>query len=214
MSLICPKCGAYALDNTERSPNSTKCAACNSITPVNIFPLFVVTGASGSGKSTVVGELRCQLPEFIVFDSDLLWGRTGDHYHNNWLRIAYSIAQGGRYILICGTLMPWDLDACEDRGLVGTIHFLNLHCSDEIREQRLRARPAGRNSASEDFINEHRRFAHWLIVNASVKYDPPMVTVDTSSKSVREVAQEIAQWVLGRVGGKVRGEAVGDSSAA
>ena len=110
--------------------------------------------------------------------------------------------------------MPWDLDACEDRGLVGTIHFLNLHCSDEIREQRLRARPAERNSASEDFINEHKRFGQWLVDNASIRYDPPMITVDTSDKSVEEVGQEIKLWVLSRIEGKVRGEVVCDSSPA
>ncbi len=110
--------------------------------------------------------------------------------------------------------MPWDLDACEDRGLVGTIHFLNLHCNDEIREQCKRARPPDRNSSSEDFINEHRRFAQWLIDNASIRYDPPMVTVDTSSKGVEEVAEEIKRWVLGVGEGKVKREAIYDSSPA
>jgi adenylylsulfate kinase-like enzyme len=87
MPLVCPKCGAYALNNTERNPNATTCSACGQITPANIFPLYIVTGASGSGKSTVVAELRCQLPECVVFDADLLWGRTNE-YHNIWLRIA------------------------------------------------------------------------------------------------------------------------------
>ncbi len=59
MPLVCPKCGAYALNNTERSPNATTCSACGQSTSANIFPLFIVTGASGSGKSTVVSELRC-----------------------------------------------------------------------------------------------------------------------------------------------------------
>jgi adenylylsulfate kinase-like enzyme len=171
LPLICPKCGAYALNNTERKPNITKCSACGQSTPANIYPLFIVTGASGSGKSTVVAELRCQLPECVVFDSDLLWSRTNE-YHNTWLRIAYSVAQGGRYTVICGTLMPWDLYACEERSLVGTIHFLNLHCSNEVREKRLRSRPAWRQSSNDAYIEEHRRFAQWLLDNAASAYNP------------------------------------------
>src|SRR4051794_19524157 len=111
MPLVCPKCGAYALDNPEHSPNSTQCAECGQATPANILPLFIVTGASGSGKSAAAGELRGRLPECVVFDSDLLWGRTAEgQYHNDWIRIAYSIAQGGRHTIICGTLMPDDMD--------------------------------------------------------------------------------------------------------
>lgn len=205
MPLVCPKCGAYALNNIERSLNNTTCSACGQSTSANIFPLFIVTGASGSGKSTIVAELRCQLPECVIFDSDLLWGRTNE-YHNTWLLITYSIAQGGRHTIICGTLMPGDLDACEDRGLVGTIHFLNLHCSDEVREQRLRARPSWRQSSSDAFIEEHRRFAHWLLNNAAIVYDPAMSVVDTSNASVAEVAAAIAQWVLTVLDGKPRRE--------
>ncbi len=196
MPLVCPNCGANALTLAEGCPNSTCCTECGQTTPANILPLFVVTGASGSGKTTVIPELRCRLPECVVFDKDLLWGRAaGEHFTNNWLRIAYSIAQGGRHTIICGTIMPWDIDACPDLGLVGTVHFLNLHCRDEIREQRLRERPPWRQSSPE-FINEHKQFARWLVNNASLKYDPPMPTVDTSTTPVAEVASAIAQWVL------------------
>jgi hypothetical protein len=213
MPLVCPKCGAYTLNNTERNPNTTTCSACGQSAPANIFPLFIITGASGSGKSTVVAELRCQLQECVVFDSDLLWGRTNE-YHNTWLLIAYSIAQGGRHTVICGTLMPWDLDACEARGLIGTIHFLNLHCSDEVREQRLRARPSWRQSSHDAFIEEHRKFAHWLLDNATTVYDPPMPIIDTSNASVTEVAAAIAQWVLTVLQDKPKREpACGSSSA-
>jgi dephospho-CoA kinase len=36
------------------------------------LPLFVVTGASGTGKSTVTGPLRRQLPDCEIFDTDAL----------------------------------------------------------------------------------------------------------------------------------------------
>jgi hypothetical protein len=86
--------------------------------------------------------------------------------------------------------------ACEARDLIGTIHFLSLHCSDEVREQRLRTHPTWRQSSNDAVIEEHRQFARWLIDNAMTAYNPPMPTVDTSNSSTTEVAATIARWVL------------------
>ena len=196
MPLVCPHCGAYALSNLDRRPDATRCTACQAVTPANILPLFGVTGASGSGKTTIIPALRPLLPDCVVFDKDLLWGRPAtDQFTNNWLRIAYSVAQSGRYSVLCGTTMPWDVEACADRTLVGPVHYLNLHCTDTVRAARLRARPAWRGSGSDAFVAEHRAFARWLLDNAATAYDPPMVTVDTSGRPVAAVAAEVAAWV-------------------
>src|SRR5271167_4208618 len=93
--------------------------------------------------------------------------------------------------------MPWDLDACEARGLIGTIHFLNLHCIDEVREQRLRTRPSWRQSSHDAFIEEHRKFAHWLLDNATTAYDPPMPIIDTSNSSLTRVESRFIEHVRG-----------------
>src|SRR5207248_11520779 len=80
MPLICPHCGAYALNNTERNPSSTTCSQCGKTKPANILPLFVVTGASGAGKTSVIPALRQLLPECIIFDKDLLCGRCDEKH--------------------------------------------------------------------------------------------------------------------------------------
>lgn len=181
--------------NTERSLDSTRCTECGKTIPANIFPLLVVTGASGSGKTAIVPRLRGNLSDCVVFDKDLLWGRCGDwnQFYNNWLRIAYTIAQGGRFTLIAGIIMPWDFDTCEDRNLIGTIHYLNLHCSDDVREQRLRARPSWRQSTNDWFIEEHKRVARQLLeIGASV--DPPMQIIDTTHLSVAKTAAAAVRW--------------------
>jgi hypothetical protein len=193
MPLICPHCGAYALMNPDRSPDFTTCSMCGERTPSNIFPLLVVTGASGSGKTVIIPYLRAKLTNLVIFDKDLLWGRCGDQFYNNWLRIAYSLAQQGRHTLICGIVMPSDFEACEDRNLVGTIHYLNLHCSDAIREERLRSRPAWRQSGSDWFVEEHRQVAQRLLELSSA-YDPPMPTIDTSATPPDQIARSITKW--------------------
>jgi|GEM_PF-5668151 Guanylate kinase len=34
------------------------------------LPLFIVTGASGAGKTTVMQELRILMPDFVIFSTD------------------------------------------------------------------------------------------------------------------------------------------------
>jgi len=196
MPLVCPNCGEYTLSNPERSLDSTRCNTCGMTIPTNILPLFVVTGASGSGKTAVVPGLRCRLRYCVVFDKDLLWGRCGswEQFYNNWLRIAYSIAQGGRYTVIAGIIMPGDFDSCEDRGLIGPIYYVNLHCDDAVREQRIRTRPAWRQSNNEWFIQEQRQVAERLLAIES-SIDPPIHRIDTSERSVAATTAAVVAWI-------------------
>ena len=156
-------------------------------------PLFIVTGASGSGKTYVVGELRAILPDYDVFDLDAIGEFTGQDWalmRNIWLRVASHTASGGRRTVLCGTMMPWDTEKCADFHRFSHVYYFNLHCRSEIRENRLRAR-----NWTEDLIQEHQAFAQWLLDNADKAYDPPMPTVDTSEMDVTEVAVKIKAWI-------------------
>ncbi|WP_108722238.1 AAA family ATPase [Gorillibacterium timonense] len=157
------------------------------------LPLFIVTGASGSGKSFVISELRRIMPEFDIFEYDNLIEFIGfdwEKMRNIWLRVARNIASSGRMTIICGTLMPWDLEECVDYHSFKHVYYLNLHCDDETRELRLRQR-----NWSEEMIQEHLSFAKWLIENADKAYKPPMPIVDTANHDVSEVAIQIKEWI-------------------
>lgn len=158
------------------------------------LPLFIITGASGSGKTTVVPHLREHLPEFDVFDIDeeILTNAVGDWQivKNIWMRIASHIAKSNRMTILCGTQMPWEIKKSEDYKEFSQIFFLNLHCDDSVREKRLLER-----GWSNELIKEHNKFAKWLIENADKEYDPPMVMIDTSNTSVNKVSLEVKDWV-------------------
>lgn len=159
----------------------------------NKLPLFIVTGASGSGKTFVIDELRKIMPEFDIFDPDNLVefiGHDWEKVRNIWLRVARNVAYSGRMTVICGTMMPWDIEKCADYDCFEHVYYLNLHCDEEARELRLRER-----SWSEDMIREHIQFANWLVENADKAYTPPMPTVDTTGTDVREVALQIKRWI-------------------
>lgn len=157
------------------------------------LPLFLVTGSSGSGKTYVVPELRKALPDYDVFDVDIIWDGKQDWQvvKNNWFKIARSIAASGRCTVLCGTILPWEAEKCDQFEWFRRVHYLNLHCDDEIRRERLLAR-----GWSEEQVVEYQNFGQWLLDHAETKFDPPMPTVDTSHATPAEVASAIANWVV------------------
>lgn len=48
------------------------------------LPLFVITGASGTGKTTVSSHVRKLLPEFDVFDMDIINNVDWQIAKENW----------------------------------------------------------------------------------------------------------------------------------
>lgn len=157
-------------------------------------PLFVVTGASGVGKTAVGDVLARRLRGCTVYDLDLIWCRTWDERNDNWLRIAHSNWQAGMHTVFCGTLLPDQVDHLPNRCLVGDILYLTLHCDDADRQRRLRARWQHRLPDGEAFIDRQRLFAAWLIANAGA-FNPPMAIVDTSRRTAGDVAVDVARWV-------------------
>lgn len=158
------------------------------------LPLFIVTGASGSGKTFVIKELRRLMPDFDIFDPDHLVdfiGHDWEKIRNIWLRVARNIAQSGRMTIICGTMMPWDIEKCADFHFFKHVYYLNLHCDEETREKRLRER-----NWPEEEIQNHKNFANRLLEITDEVYDPPMPTIDTTDADVVEVACQIKEWVL------------------
>lgn len=152
MAIVCRSCGQYGQPAVMPDARHTQCTSCGDVEPMRILPLFIVTGASGVGKTTVVSELRRILPDFEVFETDIIWDSGGDWHtsRNNWLRVAHSIAQSGRGTILCGTMMPEDIAKCDHFPYFSRVYYANLHCDDKAREARLRARPAWRNCGSDE----------------------------------------------------------------
>ncbi|MFC6456773.1 MULTISPECIES: AAA family ATPase [Paenibacillus] len=153
---------------------------------MNKIPLFIVTGASGVGKTTVMQELRTIMPEFDVFSTDLdNFGTTASKLghqdrFNILFHFANAVAKSGRGTIICGTLLPWAAEKCDTYSKFSEVCFINLHCDDATRNHRLRNR-ADKAIWTEDKLKEHEEFAQWLIHNAETAYNPPMPTIDTTS---------------------------------
>ena len=71
----CSRCGEWigrpaAVVPADGSSAEAVCPHCEYREPFAYLPLFVVTGANGTGKSAVCRPLRRRLPELAVFEAD------------------------------------------------------------------------------------------------------------------------------------------------
>jgi hypothetical protein len=159
-------------------------------------PVFIVCGASGSGKTTILPELlRAVRGECIVFDVDWLGDPFSRHpgagsasqwpvIRDVWLHVAHGVAQNGLPTLLLGPFIPEHLENLVGRRWVGDIHYLVLDCPEDERIRRLQSRPQWRLRDVDDQL----AFAGWLRRNLSP-------VVNTSGMTPAAVADEVAAWM-------------------
>jgi hypothetical protein len=199
---ICPCCGMYSEEKTiDPSGPYAICRHCGYAHPFRQLPLFIVTGASGSGKSAACLQLVPILSECVVLEADLFWRPEFSTPENNYrdfrnlcLRVAKNIGQAGRPVVLCGTAIPEQYETCPERIYFAGTYYLALVCDDAAIQQRLQDRPPWRESSSRDRIAETVEFNRWLKDNAT-QTTPPMTLLDTTHAPIQTTAGQIAGWV-------------------
>lgn len=204
---VCPGCGHYSVQKTIDPDGPVAiCPTCGYRHPFRRLPLFVVTGASGAGKSTVALALPEHLPEYVPLEMDVLWrpefNRPDDDYrdfHETWLRVAKNVGQSGRPVVLCGTAVPGQLERCAEARYFVAIHYLALVCDDEVLARRLLARPAWRQSSDDAFVERTLAFNNWLKAHADQGggETSQMSLLDTTNLDPSETAACVATWIRG-----------------
>jgi len=199
---VCPNCGELRADKIilPDGPYAI-CPHCEHQHKFLRLPLFVITGASGAGKSSACLALAAKTKDFVVLDSDILWRDEFNqpntdyrNYREMWLRLCKNVSQAGKPVVLCGASLPDQFEQCIERRYFSVIHYLALVCSDEALESRLRMRPAWRNSSDEEYIKTHAAFNRWLKENAS-STQPPISLLDTSEITVNESVERVEAWL-------------------
>jgi broad-specificity NMP kinase len=207
---VCPACGEWSDNFIVAGEEAVlACPACGQRRPFVRLPLLALTGPSGAGKSTVATILAGHLEQGVVLEQDLLWlpdqlDPADEHrqFRRLWLRLVAALHQNGRPVLLCGTVVPGQLEACLERRLVGQIHYLALVCEDAELEARLRARPPWRAWTPEK-VAGMLAFNQWVKDNAATTV-PPMQLLDTGGRSVQDSAAGVRAWVLQQLAGSHR----------
>jgi adenylate kinase len=205
MMNVCDQCGLYRVDK-EIDPTGPYaiCPECGHKHSFLYLPLFVVSGVSGTGKSTICNQITGRYQEAVLLDSDILWrlefNKPENHYRDYfemWLRVCKNISQSGRPVVLFGAGMgvPKNLENCVERRYFSEIRYLALVCTEEILTERLKHRPEWRGTRDQSYIEEHQRFNQWFIAYNKKNDKPSIAILDTSNKTMEETANDVEQWI-------------------
>jgi energy-coupling factor transporter ATP-binding protein EcfA2 len=196
--------------------------------------LLLVTGASGSGKSTTLAALAGRFPADSVtcreFDSigvpagaDQAW-RHGAVEH--WVRQAVSEQRQGRHLILFGQVPVGELLAAPSADQLDGIGACLLHCSTVTRRDRLIAR-----GMSADELPDHLAFGQWFHGHMTDPAHQPEVImvrtavpmrwdrwsdwaagdhrwsfeiIDTDALTPGQTADRVAAWISASAAGRLR----------
>ncbi len=200
----CRNCGLYHADQIiDPAGPYAICPECGHKQPFQWLPLLIISGASGTGKSTLCQGLSGKLEKVVPLDSDILWSpafnqpETGYHnYFETWLRVCMNISQAGRPVVLfgAGIGVPNNAESCIERRYFSVLHYLALTCDDDTLFERLSNRPAWRNSSDATTMREQIRFNQWFKANAS-RTIPPIDLLDTTGVPPEETLQQVVAWI-------------------
>ncbi len=204
MMNVCFQCGIYRADKIiDPVGPYAVCPECGYKHRFLCLPLFVVSGASGAGKSTICHHLLSQLRQVVLLDSDILWrsefNTPGAHYREffeTWLRVCKNISQSGRTVVLfgAGVGVPENIEPCVERRYFSAVRYLGLVCADEMLAERLRQRPVWRGSQEPAYIEEHVRFNQWF-KSQGESLQPPIKLLDTTHVPIQTTAEQVGLWI-------------------
>jgi len=198
MVFVCPSCGAWSNERPVQS--EMVLCDCGHRHPITRRPLLLVTGASGTGKTTLALQLAGAFTEAVVLDQDLLWMPEMDTPEDNWrrfrslwLRLAVNIGQSAGPLLLFGSTDPDQYECLPERRYISSIHTLTLVCEDEELRYRLTSRPEWRGSGGNEFVASMLQFNRSL--RALAQRQPDRVTLlDTTHDPPSISTAHVATW--------------------
>ena len=193
----CRKCGKSHA-RFEIAGDGLRCPACGNVAAFRRLPLFFLSGASCSGKSTAASLLFDRHKEYMTIECDILWGEhfntPEDDYaafRDTWLRMAANYAQYGMCSLLAGCITPEQIRKRWRSGYFSECHYMAIVLSDEEMLRRLEKRGAG-----EEHKKSSLDFNRWLRENGE---SAGMTVLDATSLTASETAEAVHEWIMERI---------------
>ncbi|MCG8350385.1 MAG: AAA family ATPase [Chloroflexales bacterium] len=160
--------------------------------------MYIVTGAPGSGKSTVLEAFLGLHSDYIAFDIDWLAKAASDlaakdiysepstwrPYSVLWFEILHAIYKNGRTPIFFTPNDPQDIEQYGRPAWCRDVKWLLLDCDDQTRRERLRQRL----DWTEAMIAE-------AVADADMLRQAIHLQADTGLLSPNEIAAQILNWL-------------------
>ncbi len=166
------------------------------MTPTIKQPLFIISGASGVGKSTLCELLFLYETDYIVLESDIFWhdifNTPEDNYkmyRQMWLRLCSNISQIGKPIVLCGCATPEQFEELPERNAFTDIFYLAVVCTNTALKDKMKN---GRGISDEKWIMSSLEFNDWLIKNGESN---GMFLLDNTHRDPLDCAKIADQWI-------------------
>ena len=168
--------------------------------PTRKQSLFIISGASGVGKSTLCEILFQQETDYIVLESDILWhdiyNTPEDNYRlyrQLWLRLCANISQIGKPVVLCGCTTPEQFEALPERDAFSNIYYLAVVCNEIALKNKIKN---GRRISDDNWITSSLEFNNWLIKNGEVN---GMTLLDNTQLTPQDSAKMVDKWIKDRM---------------
>ncbi len=159
------------------------------------FVLFFITGTSSSGKTTLMNNLKDQLPFARIHDidedgvpkgADEAWRRGRTDY---FLKEAQNYKRDGRIMVVCGVFVPDEIKKSRFYDSSLNVHYGFIHLSESQIRERLT-----RRKWSNELIDANIIWAKHL--ERYVKAETKHLIVNGGSNNPQEVSEIFVGWIV------------------
>jgi RNase adaptor protein for sRNA GlmZ degradation len=203
---ICSQCGKLTVEPEaiiEEESYYLVCSNCGAKTKFKRYPLYLILGASGTGKTTLCRKITGKFKDYITIDVDVFLRKEFDKTDNNFiefknycLNIANNLSQNGSPVLFFLQGIPNDFENSSERKFFTKIHYLFLVCDEEELLKRLQKKFGDSKKLTEnrDQVEEIIKYNRKL--KEIAEYSDIML-IDSSKNSMDNIVIQVYNWLKG-----------------
>lgn len=198
---ICPQCGNYDWDKTVDG-NKIICPKCGHSWAFWKLPLFVVTGASGVGKTTTVQALQGFTRDFVCLDGDMFYNIMPHETEEDYMAQTEQMMAFARNVSQCGRPTVWaragnihQLAKAYGTRFFSSVYVLALVCSEEELRGRM---TVGRKISDEGWIQSSVDYNRYFWEHqdiGGVAYE----RLDVGDIALLEAARKVDLWLKNKM---------------
>lgn len=172
------------------------CPECGHEHAFRYVPLPIVSGAAGTGKTTVQRILLGELEDWVLLEYDDLRDEAMSFeddvaYDDYCLKICRNVTQSGVAVAFFGTApgVPENVEPCVRRRYFSDVEYLALTCEPSEQRRRLES---DAKQIPETAIDSQIEFNQWFRTHAD---EHGITLLETTDSDPGETATAVASWL-------------------